>query len=90
MTVDVGRKDQLLQFSWLESAPMTAHNSGMVNQPRVRLLEVAVKALKPDRWEWSVCEGDKMVMAGYATSRQSAQVEGNNALFHLLSSGIKP
>ena len=73
----------------MENERVTAHIRNMADQSRVRLLEVAVNSLKPDRWEWSVCDGDKLVMAGYATSRESAQMEGDNALFRLLSLGFK-
>jgi hypothetical protein len=63
----------------------------MADSSRVRLLEVAVNCLTPpDRWEWSVCESDEVVMAGYASSRETAQIEGDNALFSLLSTGFKP
>lgn len=47
-------------------------------------LEVSVVALEPTRWEWQVCEGTKLVMSGYETSRETAQVEGDSALFYLL------
>ena len=36
------------------------------------LLEVRLTALKPDRWEWQVCEGEKAIMVGYENSRDSA------------------
>ncbi len=58
----------------------------MANSPRSRLLEVKLTALDPTRWEWQVCAGDALVMSGYATSRETAQVEGNSALFLLLRS----
>ena len=35
-------------------------------------------------WEWRVSEGDTMVMSGYETSRETAQIEGDTALFYLL------
>jgi hypothetical protein len=53
----------------------------------LRLLEVNLIALKPDRWEWQVCKGELPVVAGYAISRETAQIEGDNALFKLLSMG---
>jgi hypothetical protein len=49
-----------------------------------RLLEVSVAAIAPTHWEWRVSEGDTMVMSGYETSRETAQIEGNSALFYLL------
>jgi hypothetical protein len=59
----------------------------MAKKPPVRLLEVAVIALEPTLWEWRVYEGDTPLMAGFATSRETAQVEGDSALFRLLSAG---
>jgi hypothetical protein len=52
-----------------------------------RLLEVRLIALKPDQWEWQVCLGDTPIMTGYATSRETAQIDGDSALFLLLSAG---
>ena len=52
-----------------------------------RLLEVAVIELKPTLWEWRVYEGDTPLMAGFATSRETAQIDGDSALFRLLSAG---
>jgi hypothetical protein len=49
-----------------------------------RLLEVKLIALCPEEWEWQVCEGDMLVMSGHETSRETAQIEGNSALFYLL------
>jgi hypothetical protein len=74
---------------WLENGSGRAHIRIMADQFRTRLLEVAVEPLKPDRWEWRVSEGDKIVMAGYASSRETAKIEGDNALFLLLSTGLK-
>jgi hypothetical protein len=51
---------------------------------RTRLLEVRLVALLPEKWEWQVCEGDRPLMSGYETSRETAQIEGNAALFYLL------
>ena len=48
------------------------------------LLEVKLIAQHPEKWEWQVCEGDTMVMSGHETSRETAQIEGNGALFYLL------
>jgi hypothetical protein len=61
----------------------------MTNQSRVRLLEVEVTQLEPERWEWRVCEGDAPVMIGFSSSRETAQMAGDNALFVLLSVGFK-
>ena len=54
-----------------------------------RLLEVAVIELKPTLWEWRVYEGDTPLKAGFATSRETAQIDGDSALFRLLSAGSK-
>ena len=54
-------------------------------RPRVRLLEVTVTAEKPTLWKWHISESDLEVMHGYETSRESAQIEGDTALFKLLS-----
>jgi hypothetical protein len=53
------------------------------------MLQVSVAAIAPTQWEWRVSEGDAMVMSGYQTSRETAQIEGDSALFFLLSSGIQ-
>jgi len=52
-----------------------------------RLLEVEVFQLKPALWEWRVYEGDTPLKTGLATSRYVAQVDGDGALFRLLSAG---
>ena len=59
----------------------------MADKPLPRLLEVKVVALKPEQWEWQVSESDVPIMMGYATSRETAQIDGDNALFLLLSKG---
>jgi hypothetical protein len=59
----------------------------MDKNSRPRLLEVRVIPLKPDQWEWQVCEGDKAILTGYESSRETAQIEGDSALFMLLSTG---
>ncbi|MFK4507218.1 hypothetical protein [Bradyrhizobium daqingense] len=50
----------------------------------MRMLEVRLIALLPQKWEWQVWKDDLMLMSGYETSRETAQIEGNSALFHLL------
>jgi hypothetical protein len=52
--------------------------------PRL-LLEVTVIELAPTRWEWRVYEGDTPLMTGFETSRETAQIKGDSALFRLLS-----
>jgi hypothetical protein len=61
----------------------------MADKPLPRLLEVKVAALKPEWWEWQVCESDTPIMTGHATSRETAQIDGDNALFLLLSKGTR-
>jgi hypothetical protein len=63
-----------------EGAQMT-----YLKRSRVRLLEVTVTAEKPTVWRWHISEHDLEIMNGYETSRESAQIKGDNALFKLLS-----
>lgn len=51
---------------------------------RTRLLEVELIALLPEKWQWQVSDGDTPIMSGYEASRETAQIEGNAALFYLL------
>ena len=62
-----------------------AHVEAMPNSASVRLLDVDITALKPALWKWAISEKSLEVSHGYATSRETAQFEGNNALFALLS-----
>jgi hypothetical protein len=62
-----------------------AHLATMVNNPSARLLDVDVTAMEPTRWRWAISDKSVEVSHGYATSRETAQIEGNNALFALLS-----
>lgn len=73
----------------LENGRPGTHILGMAKSSRPRLFEVRVIPLKPDQWEWRVCEGDKAIMTGYESSRETAQIEGDSALFMLLSEGGK-
>jgi hypothetical protein len=57
----------------------------MANSPSVRLLDVDVTALEPTRWKWVISDKCLEVSHGYATTRETAQIEGNHALFALLS-----
>jgi len=61
--------------------------SWMAKKSHPRLLEVTVIPLEPMRWEWRVYEGDTPVMTGFETSCETAQIEGDRALFRLLSAG---
>jgi hypothetical protein len=57
----------------------------MAKAPGLRLLEVQLFALDPDRWEWRVFHGDTPIKVGYAPSRETAQIEADSALSRLLS-----
>jgi hypothetical protein len=57
----------------------------MAKKPRIRLLEVEVTALEPTRWKWAISEKSLEVLHGYAASRETAQADGDSALFKLLS-----
>ena len=66
-----------------------AHIEGMNNRPTPRLLEVTVTAQEPTRWKWRVSEANLELAHGYATSRETAQIDGDTALFAMLSEGFK-
>jgi hypothetical protein len=57
----------------------------MPKKRSLRLLEVEVFELKPTLWEWRVYEGDTPLKAGFATSRETAQIDGDGALLRMLS-----
>ena len=57
----------------------------MNKSPAVRLLEVTVTAQEPTLWKWYISEADVEVAYGYATSRETAQVDGDTQLFAMLS-----
>ena len=59
----------------------------MVKKLYQRLLEVEVFQVKPALWEWRVYEGDTPLKTGLAISREGAQIEGDSALFRMLSDG---
>lgn len=50
----------------------------------MRMLEVRLVDLLPQKWEWQVWKDDELQMSGHETSRETAQIEGNGALFYLL------
>ena len=62
-----------------------AHLGKMADGLSARLLDVDVTALEPTRWKWTISDGSREVSHGFAASRETAQTEGNNALFVLLS-----
>jgi hypothetical protein len=51
----------------------------------IRLLEVSVSAVDPVRWKWCVLSGINEIAAGFESSRETAQREGDAALFQLLT-----
>ncbi len=58
----------------------------LMTQPfRARLLEVTVTAQRPTLWRWEISEHGLEVMFGFETSRETAQIQGDSALFMLLS-----
>jgi len=58
-----------------------------LKQSREHFLEVTVTALQPTLWKWDLSEHDHGIMHGYETSRETAQITGNTALFKSLSIG---
>jgi hypothetical protein len=60
----------------------------MAQPYRARLLEVTVTAQQPTLWKWNISEHGLEVMFGYETSRETAQIQGDSALFMLLSEGL--
>ena len=60
----------------------------MAKKSNARLLDVTVIALEPTLWEWRVYEADTPLMTGFETSRETAQIEGDSALFRLLCAGL--
>jgi len=63
------------------------HTSNMSENVPIDLLEVTVKSIRPVLWKWQVCDRDAEISYGYETSRETAQIAGNGALFRLLSRG---
>jgi len=66
---------------------VASHIDWMAQAFRARLLEVTVTAQEPTIWKWDISEHGLEVMYGYETSRESAQIEGDTALFKMLSEG---
>jgi hypothetical protein len=61
----------------------------MNKQSAPRLLEVAVVAQGATNWRWHISEADVEVAYGFAASRETAQIDGDSALFAMLSEGPK-
>ncbi len=66
-----------------------AHLHWMAKHPHVRLPEVTVAAQEPSLCQWHVSESDVELVHGYATTRETAQIDGDSALFKMLSVGAK-
>ncbi|MCC8956889.1 hypothetical protein H8B02_26665 [Bradyrhizobium sp. Pear77] len=45
---------------------------------------------EPTRWKWHVSEGGFELVHGYATSRETAQRDGDSVLFTMLSAPQAP
>lgn len=54
-----------------------------MEKPAARLLEVFASLSAPLRWKWSDADGEVEIACGYETSRETAQVSGDDALFVL-------
>jgi hypothetical protein len=59
----------------------------MDKDAKIRLLEVSVLELGPTRWKWQVCSNDTEIANGIESTRETAQICGDSALFNLLSEG---
>jgi hypothetical protein len=57
----------------------------MADQLNVRLLDLDVSALDSKLWKWTISEKGLEVSYGYTNSREAAQIEGDDALFSLVS-----
>ena len=57
----------------------------MANQLNVRLLDLDVSALDTKLWRWTISEKGFELSHGYAGSEEAAQIEGDNAMFALVS-----
>ena len=69
-----------------QTVDFSASEARQMAQPyRARLLEVAVTAQQPTLWKWAISEHGLEIMHGFETSRETAQIQGDDALFMLLS-----
>ena len=60
----------------------------MAKEPSyARLLDVTVTPQEPALWRWHISDRAVELMYGFATSRETAQIEADSALFKLLSIG---
>jgi hypothetical protein len=55
---------------------------------RLDMFEVVIINRSPNRWEWLVCNRDRIpIMQGWEKTRAAAKYQGERALFILLASG---
>jgi hypothetical protein len=64
---------------------LPAHIPWMAKSRATRLLQVTVTPHEPTLWKWHISEADLEVAHGYASSRETAQIDGDTALFAMLS-----
>lgn len=62
-----------------------SYTKRMAQTFRAWLLEVTVTAQRPTLWKCEISEQGMEIMSGFETSRETAQVQGDSALFMLLS-----
>ena len=62
-----------------------SHVNQMAQTFRTRLLEVTATAQRPTLWKWDISEQGMEIMSGFETSRETARIQGDSALFMLLS-----
>ena len=72
----------LIELQYLQ---YKAHSPVMKHNSSIRLLEVNVLELSPTKWKWQVLSRDAEVAQGVESSRETAQIRGNDELFNLLS-----
>jgi hypothetical protein len=53
----------------------------------MRFFEIDLIAMACGLWEWRVCQSQKVIVCGYAATRELAQFGGYSDLFFLLSLG---
>jgi hypothetical protein len=63
--------------------------SEMADKSRPRLIDMNVRALEPDRWEWQVCDAGVPLARGFEATRETAQIRSDDALFLLLSKSTR-
>lgn len=77
--------DDLLLATARSGRCSTSHMKQMAEPFCARLLEATVTAQQPTLWKWEISEHSLEVMCGFETSRETAQIQRDSALFMLLS-----